>query len=245
MPKTIQIDGALRFGWTKFKEHWSFLIPALVILWGASVTSDTLIEAYFKDIEPTATFLQLIASLFLLWLSFNWLRSFLAILDGRRPAIADLFSYSPNTPTYILASILYGLVIGAGFLLLIIPGIYFTLRYGMYSYLVADRRLGAISALRESARITDGAKWQLLLVGLVSIGIALLGVLALGIGLFVAVPVLGLAYASIYRSLLTQSGDQHPVVSTVTPPTVVPATLQDTATSNPPPSERSGPEKKA
>jgi uncharacterized membrane protein len=66
---------------------------------------------------------------------------------------------------------------------------------------VIERELGPIEALSESNRITRGHKWPLFGLVLLLIGINLLGVLALGVGLLVSIPVSTLAFVHAYRVL--------------------------------------------
>jgi uncharacterized membrane protein len=46
--------------------------------------------------------------------------------------------------------------------LLIVPGIIFGLMFMFSTFLVIDRELGPIEALKESNHITHGHKWRLL-----------------------------------------------------------------------------------
>ncbi len=62
----------------------------------------------------------------------------------------------------------------------------------------------SIEALKKSSAMTKGAKWDLFLFGLLIGCIALLGALALLIGLFAAFPTILIAKAFVYRKLLAQ-----------------------------------------
>jgi uncharacterized membrane protein len=86
-------------------------------------------------------------------------------------------------------------------LALIIPGIILSMGLAFVPYLVVDRGLGPIEAIKESWRITKGHKWQLLLLFLALLGLNLLGLVALLIGIFVTVPITMLAFAHAYRTL--------------------------------------------
>jgi uncharacterized membrane protein len=114
--------------------------------------------------------------------------------------ISDLWNPGPFWP-FLGAYILTALAIALGFLALIIPGIILAMGLAFVSYLVVDRGLGPIEAMKESWRITKGHKWQLLLLFLALLGINLLGILALIIGVFVTVPITMLAFAHAYRTL--------------------------------------------
>ena len=63
---------------------------------------------------------------------------------------------------FLGATLLTGLAIIGGMLLLIVPGIIFMLMFMFVMFIVIDRGLGPVVAMKESARITRGYKWQLL-----------------------------------------------------------------------------------
>ncbi|MEP7162815.1 MAG: DUF975 family protein [Candidatus Moraniibacteriota bacterium] len=216
MPKAISIKGALGFGWASFKTHWKFLLLALLFIYFLGGASNYLQKGFFKDIEPTASLIGAGMSIFLAWIYFNAMRTLLMIVDGKTPTLNELFVWDKSFITYLITSVIYGIVVVVGFVLLVVPGIYFTLRYGMYTYVIVDKKLGPFEALRESARLTDGVKWQLLGLALASFGVMLLGLMAFLVGWFVALPVIAVAYAFVYRSLVNQSG-QTPVAPTSQP----------------------------
>jgi uncharacterized membrane protein len=68
-------------------------------------------------------------------------------------------------------------------------------------YIVIDRGLGPIEAMKESWRVTKGHKWQLFLLFLALIGLNILGAIALIVGLLVTIPITMLAAAHAYRTL--------------------------------------------
>ena len=116
--------------------------------------------------------------------------------------IADLWNPGPFW-RFLGAHILTVIAVAIGFLLLVVPGIILAIGLSFVPYLVVDRGLGPIEALKESWRITKGHKWQLLLLLLALVGINLLGVLALIVGIFVTVPITMLAFAHAYRTIAT------------------------------------------
>ena len=85
--------------------------------------------------------------------------------------------------------------------MLIVPGIIFTLMFLFTTFIVVDRELGPIEAMKDSHRITRGHKWPLLgfLVLLMLINLA--GLMALVVGLLVTIPVTSLAFTHAYRVL--------------------------------------------
>ena len=104
---------------------------------------------------------------------------------------------------YLISAILAGVIVLAGLLLLVVPGIYLAIRLQYYKFLIVDKEnISPVMALKESWRMTEGHTWNLFLFMLLIILINFIGAMLLGIGLFVSVPVSLIAYAFLYRKLL-------------------------------------------
>jgi uncharacterized membrane protein len=119
--------------------------------------------------------------------------------------ISDLWHPHPFW-RFLGAYFLSALIIAAGYILLIVPGIIASLGLSFVAFLVVDRGAGVIDSLKESWRITKGHKWQLLLLFLVLGLINLLGIIALLIGVIVTLPITLLAFTHAYRLLAARAG---------------------------------------
>jgi len=100
---------------------------------------------------------------------------------------------------------LFTLIVAVGLILLIVPGMIWMMQFYMAGYLVIDKGFTPINALKASSTITRGAKWDL---GLFTTVIALLnlaGIIVLGVGLLITLPITILASVYIYRQLLKQT----------------------------------------
>lgn len=102
------------------------------------------------------------------------------------------------------ATILVGLLSLVGFLLFIFPGIYLSLKYCFTVFILADKQIGFRQAFALSAQMTKGIKLALFVFGLAQAGLILLGLLALGIGLLVTIPLCFIADFVLYERLLEQ-----------------------------------------
>jgi len=91
-----------------------------------------------------------------------------------------------------------------GFILLVVPGIYWAIKYSFSELLFIDKEIGIKEAFNLSGKMTQGIKWQLILFGLAILGINILGVLALGVGLIVTVPLSILSNLLLYTHLLSR-----------------------------------------
>jgi uncharacterized membrane protein len=107
-------------------------------------------------------------------------------------------------PQYILpflgASILFSVMVGLGFVFLIIPGVILAVVFAFWPYPIAEGA-GPINALKFSRVITKGHRWQIFFFFLVLFLVNVLGFIVLVVGLLVSIPVSALAVAHAYRAL--------------------------------------------
>ena len=197
MSNELSFRDALSTGWTITKSRFPLLLAYLgtLILLGAA--------RYFieKPIDSMGVKAVLgIGFQIVNWyLTFNALGVSLKLIDEKEVTYADFWLPQSNFWFYVLATLLYGLIIGVGTLLLIVPGIIFGLMFMFYGYVMIEKNLGPIEALKESKRLTAGAKWDLFLFSLLAIGLNLLGVLALIVGVLVTMTITFIAMGHLYR----------------------------------------------
>ncbi len=197
----FRIGEALGFGWEKFRSHFFFLWMTL----GTVFVISGACNALGKVTEKSAL-LSLLITLLSVYvgviMEIGLTKLYLDVIDNdREGGIRTLFSERGLFFRYLGSSIVYGLVIAVGFLLLIIPGVYFILKYQFASYLIVDKGAVIGEAFKKSGEMTQGIKWQLLLFALAIGGINILGALVLGLGLLVTVPMTMMAYVFVYRKL--------------------------------------------
>lgn len=216
--ETFRIGEAVRFGWEKFKSHFFFLWTVLAIAWAVSAFFGLLDKSVDSGLADLVIMLVSIFAGFVLQLGL--IRAYLDLVDqDAEDKLEVLFSQYRLFWHYFFASILYGLIVAFGLILLIVPGIYFALKYQFFSYLIVDKNLGVFDALKQSGEMTKDMKWKLLGFAFALFGLNLLGLLALGIGLLVTVPVSIVAYVSVYRALSRRLSSPIPAAEPVAAPT--------------------------
>jgi len=114
---------------------------------------------------------------------------------------------------FLATSIIVYLICAAGFALFVIPGVLAAVLFVFSGFLVIDRGLGPFQAMKESIRLTTGHFWPLLVLCLVLFLLVLLGALALGLGLLIAGPVVGIALAHVYRFLSSEEVQKQQAAS--------------------------------
>jgi len=115
--------------------------------------------------------------------------------------IRDMFEAFRNYWNAVLANILVGVIVIIGFFLLIIPGIIFACKLAFTPYLVVDRKMEVIEAVKESWRMTNGHAWTVFLIGLLAIPISIVGLICLVVGIIPAIMWITATFASLYHAV--------------------------------------------
>jgi len=203
----------IRFGWETFKKRPWFFIGVMAVIWVVTGVFSQM-SSYGEKATGAAVifalvgvFVGIVGQMFVKMGTISFTLKAHDAPEGSK--LNDLWAPEMFW-SYLIASILVGLIVVAGIILLIVPGIIWALRYMFVPYLVIDRKLGVMAALRESSRITLGHKWQLLGLVVVLGLLNILGLLALVVGLLVTVPVTMLAVAHAYRTLEHSASEVAP-----------------------------------
>lgn len=135
----------------------------------------------------------------------NWV--FLKAVRGERIEVRDIFVvFQRNYWNVVIANIVVGIIVGLGIIMLIVPGIIFACRLAFVPYLVVDREMDVMDALRVSWDMTRGYGWQIFLMGLLAIPIVLLGILCIFVGVFVSIMWISTAFAVMYHAVENRDG---------------------------------------
>jgi uncharacterized membrane protein len=135
-------------------------------------------------------------------------------VDSKKSKISILFDHRDPSLVlhYIIGSIVAGVAIVIGFIFLIIPGIYIAIRLQYFTYCVLEQEEpDCIKALNESWQMTEGQVLDLFALGCLAFCIVILGLIALVVGLIVAIPVVGLMSAIAYRILSAKMNEELPL----------------------------------
>lgn len=142
---------------------------------------------------------RIVSAIVDVFLGLGIIRVGLNIIDGKSYTIGTLFSQGSVTLRAFLAQILFGLMVGVGLVLLIVPGIYLALRFGQYQHAIVDKGMGIFEAFSYSSRITQDTKMPLLGLIIVLALINVAGFIALIVGLVFTIPLTTLAGILAYR----------------------------------------------
>ncbi|GBE04373.1 MAG TPA: hypothetical protein ENH45_01250 [Nitrospirae bacterium] len=205
--KRFGMGEAIRFGWETMKENIWFFIPLLIIAFLIKSVPGAIAEYAGSEFPVISTVLWLSGLLLGYVVDMGLVKISLQFCDGVKGKFDDLLSSFDILIPFIVASILYGLIIFGGFLLLVVPSIIWGIQFSLYPYFIVEKKLGPIEALKASSRATMGAKWDLFLFGLLLGLINFAGMLVFLVGLFATIPTSMVAYAYVYRRL---TGEPEP-----------------------------------
>jgi uncharacterized membrane protein len=197
--RRFEIGDAIRAGW---RGLWPNLLPMALFALVVWLVNGLL--QYFQDETSGVVrfLLSVIGFIITQLIAIGWIKIALDIIDGRpvrADAVRDRFRL---VVPYLVAAVLYSLMVAIGLVLLIVPGIIVAIVFAFYGFHIVDTgSFDPIGALRRSAEITRGHRLQLFLLGLVLLGLNLLGVLLLVVGVLFTSAISLLAVAYVYRRL--------------------------------------------
>jgi uncharacterized membrane protein len=115
--------------------------------------------------------------------------------------IKNMFEAFQSYWNAVLASLLVGVIVFIGFILLIVPGIVFACKLAFTPYLVVDRKMGVIEAVKGSWSMTGGHAGKVFLLVLLAIPISIAGLICFGVGIILSIMWIRTAFASLYHAV--------------------------------------------
>ena len=180
----------------------SFLVVSPLMSMGMIKVALKLCRGEKPAFEDLFSSLHLIPSylgatiLFMLMLSVVFAVGFILAFIISAIGLAVLFTGDVGTG---LGLMLVALVIAS--VIVLVPTTIAWLVFGFYPYFIVDKRMGPVEALQASMRATKGSRMALLGLAVVSFLIVIAGLLCFVVGVFVAIPVVVVAWALAYRRL--------------------------------------------
>jgi uncharacterized membrane protein len=192
----FSLKESLRISWDKFKINLGIsILSTLIMLILGSIS-------WKEESFHLSSILFAIAVIaIMLIVKIGYTKIFLRINDGESPKLAEIFQEYKTFWRFLGISILMPLAVLGGLILLIIPGIFWAVRFSFSQLIVVDTKMGPIAAMKESYAITKGSFWKLLGFYAVMGFLNLSGLLLFGIGLLMTIPLTTLASIYIYREL--------------------------------------------
>ena len=235
--KKFSIDNIIGHAWALFKKNWrtlflvmivTFLIGRLIniVIFGLEFPYqvwDESINKYVLGDTPMfitilTSILTILSYIFTAWFMVTEQKIYLKVVDHKEIFVKDLFTkFDKNSLWYLATAWAYGLIVMVGLVFLIVPGIYFGLKYYFAPILVLDKKLSFGDAFSESAKMTDGIKWDLfgysITMILLAVGSFAAGLLCLVVGVIPAVMAFAatawISQVYLYRQVLSHESSSQ------------------------------------
>ncbi|MFN8017802.1 MAG: hypothetical protein U0P45_06735 [Acidimicrobiales bacterium] len=204
-PGGVGVGDALGYGWKKFQEHVGTIIVAVIIYVvavGVFSFIGNIVQSQINSIFGSLIFtiIQLVVSSAL---SIIIIRFSLAIVDGKPLNNETLFS-TDNLVPFIIASVLFSIAVTIGLILCVIPGIVIAFLGWYFGFFLVDKGLEPVEAIKASIDFTKDNVGTLLVWAIVAFIVTAIGYALCCVGALVAVPVVYLGTAFLYRRLQGQ-----------------------------------------
>jgi len=199
--KKFTVKEAIQYGLTVYKQNWMFFLILLLIVWGAYTLVGVVGSVSAQQSSLLGSIVRIVGWVFEVILGIGLIKISLDFVSNKKPDYKDLYIHYRLFWKYLAGSILYGLIVLGGLILLVIPGIYWAVKYHFVLYLVVDHNMGPIEALKKSEKLTRGVKVELLLLIVTLLIINFIGAALFMIGLLVTIPVTLIAVAHVYKKL--------------------------------------------
>lgn len=230
--KSFSIGEVLRSSWEVFKKNWQGLYVVFLVLVLLSFVPAFLSSTLVKNAPAASILVSLLSWILSLVTALGMVKVALKVVDGEKAEVADLFYAVKKLSLvgkYFLTSIIFGLVFfGAVVPIGLLVGVvtylargadlralwavlavvalplfvYVSVRLQFWVYVLVDKELWGVDALKSAWGMTKGMALNLILFAIVLFLLNLAGLLLFVVGLLVTVPVSVLAMATVYRKIL-------------------------------------------
>ena len=133
--------------------------------------------------------------------SFSYLKAY----RGDKLEIKNIFEAFQNYWNAVLASLLTTVIVIIGLIVFIVPGIIFFCKLVFTPYLVVDRKMEVIEAIKASWSMTNGYAVKVFLIGLLAIPILIAGLICVVVGVIISIMWIDMAFASLYHEVSTST----------------------------------------
>lgn len=226
--KKIVIGDIVSRAWDLAVKHWPIfvllvLLNSLLGSIGCSVDSSfadnlgnnpdpqVVMQALSEAITVTPWIIVgVLISLYIGFVMYRMLRN--AIVKGRpyENLLDELKIDLTQFALFFVVELLYGIAVGIGFMLCIIPGIFISIRWMFAPYIMATENVGITEAFGRSWNMTKGNFWDLFLLGLVAIGIIIVGFCACCVGVLFAEVIVDFMLVLAYFALKPYEPEYEP-----------------------------------
>jgi len=211
VPTAVEVGDVINYGWEIWKRNLGLLVGITVVVFVinmgigfaqgiaqglAQQGNEIALGAYFA--------LTLISNLIQIFLGIGQVQIVLKLLRGQNAEFGELFGGGPLFLRTLGASIVGGIVLVLGIIVLIVPGILLALFYWPFYYLIVDGKAKAMESFGMALPIAKLNVGTTLVLWLASMGIVIVGFLALCVGVLFATPLVSTIFGAAYLMMSGQ-----------------------------------------
>ena len=200
-PVPLSIGQAFNFAWPIFKKRLGLFAAVLLTIFGAWVALEIVVIAGQRLGIVLWAAAHLAFLVFVAGLEVGFIQICLALREGREPTFADIFAHLALGPKFLAGQILYLLIVVIGLLLLVVPGVYFSVRYALFGFCMVAGGTDLVRSFQQSEILSMGTKTYLLRILVALFVLNTVGACLLGLGLFITVPLSVLMMTAVYQRL--------------------------------------------
>ena len=232
----IVIGDLVSKAWDLAVKHWPIfvllsVVTSLVSGFGISIDAERYADLITNSSDPTAQvamlsevlqvnyFLVTIGFLLTIYLGYIGFNLYVNAYCKGKPyeTMGSIFKVDLNRlAIFFCVEFVYGIIVGLGCLLCILPGIWIAIRLWYAPVLAATQDVTFGEAFSRSWEMTKGHFWELLLMALTMIGISILGLCACCVGVYFADVIVNFMLIVSMFLLMPAAPEPEPVVEETT-----------------------------
>ncbi|HIK43544.1 MAG TPA: hypothetical protein IGR64_01515 [Leptolyngbyaceae cyanobacterium M65_K2018_010] len=200
----VKIGNYFSRGWDLFKQYaWGFILFTLVIIFINALLAQLPSPLGMRTAgEEAMGGGNLLASLLTPILGVGYYCVAFQIARNRPRGFTDFFNGFNKFVPVFLTSLVSGVLIFLGTLLLVLPGLYLAVAYMFAQPFVIDKNLGFWSAMEASRKLITRKWFSFFGLGLLLTLLVLAGILVFGVGALVTVPLAACVLAAAYEDIV-------------------------------------------
>lgn len=225
-PTVVDFGEVFSHAWKAYLPNLGTLLGAVVIAFAVSaafVIPSSVLNALAErtgrmELMLLSVLLSMVGNVLSIFIGIGMARLCIAAARFQPTNVGMLFSGGDVFLPVLGASILLGIAVVFGLMLLILPGLILVILLWPYYYFIVDRQCGAIESFSRAFEVGKLNWLTSILIMIVSTALSIAGMLALGIGFLFAAPFIAVMGATTYLMMkgerlgqpgIPQSGAPH------------------------------------
>jgi len=189
--RSVNVQDYIVQGWEMFRANIGEFVGFTLIIFAVSAASSLFYSA------SSIVFSAIGAALYA-----GYSIAAFRLLSGQPILFNDFFKGFNYFLPLFLASLATSILVSIGLVLLLVPGIYLAIGYMFTTFLVIDYRMEFWQAMETSRKIITRNWFAFFGFAFALLALNFLGMLALGVGLLVTIPVISCAAAIAYKEIV-------------------------------------------